>query len=251
MFDLTNKTAVVTGGNGGIGLGIARGLAQAGANIVLAARNADKTVSAVRELETLGAKAVGVTTDVTDVESIRSTISQSIDLFGGLDILVNNAGMNIRQRPEEYSTEDFQSVQDINLKGLFVFCREVHHNMATCGGGKIINIGSMASIFGLDWGVSYAASKGGVVQLTKSLAVAWAADNIQVNAILPGWIRTDLTAPIETKFPERFKQVSERIPQQRWGEASDYSGIAVFLASSASDYVTGTAIPIDGGYSVF
>ena len=123
--------------------------------------------------------------------------------------------------------------------------------MATRGGGKIINIGSMASIFGLDWGVSYAASKGGVVQLTKSLAVAWAADNIQVNAILPGWIRTDLTAPIETKFPERFKQVSERIPQQRWGEASDFSGIAVFLASSASDYVTGTAIPIDGGYSVF
>ena len=251
MFDLTNKTAVVTGGNGGIGLGIARGLAQAGANIVLAARNADKTVSAVRELETFGAKAVGVTTDVTDVESIRSTISQSIDLFGGLDILVNNAGINIRQRPEEYSTEDFQSVQDINLKGLFVFCREVHQNMATRGGGKIINIGSMASIFGLDWAVSYAASKGGVVQLTKSLAVAWAADNIQVNAILPGWIRTDLTAPIETKFPERFKQVSERIPQQRWGEASDFSGIAVFLASSASDYVTGTAIPIDGGYSVF
>jgi len=250
MFDLSGKTAIVTGGNGGIGLGIARGLAQAGANIVVAARNADKTSAAVAELETLGAEAVGVTTDATDEASIRNAISETLDLFGSVDILVNNAGRNIRKRPEEYTTEEFEAVQDINLKGLFVFCREVHAHMAGRG-GKIINIGSMASIFGLDWGVSYAASKGGVVQLTKSLAVAWAKDGIQVNAILPGWIATDLTAPIETTFPERFAHVSSRIPQGRWGDPNDFSGIAVFLASDASEYVTGTAIPVDGGYSVF
>ena len=123
--------------------------------------------------------------------------------------------------------------------------------MVASGGGKIINIGSMTSIFGLEWGATYAASKGGVVQLSKSLAIAWAKDNIQVNAILPGWIVTDMTAPIETLFPERHTQISAQIPQGRWGDPADFEGIAVFLASAAADYVTGTAIPVDGAYSVF
>ena len=250
-FDLSGKAAIVTGGNGGIGLGIAKGLAQAGANIVVAARNQQKTDSALKELRGLGVKAIGVSTEVTDEGDVADMVKATLDEFGRVDILVNNAGMSIRKAPQDYTMEEFERVINVNLNGTFLCSRDVHAPMKEAGGGKIINIGSMTSVFGSDWVVPYSASKGGVIQITKSLAIAWAADNIQVNAILPGWIHTDLTAPIKTTFTERYESIRSRIPHGRWGEPEEMGGCAVFLASSASDYVTGVSIPIDGGYVAF
>ena len=251
MFDLGGKTALVTGGNGGIGLGIARGLARSGANIVIGARNAAKTEEAVRDICSLGVEAVGATMDVLDEESVSDGVSAAVSRFGGIDILVNNAGIGIRKPPQDYSLEEWQQVVGINLDGTFLCSREVYPHMKSAGGGKIINIGSMTSVFGSDWVAAYSASKGGVVQLTKSLAVAWASDNIQVNAILPGWIHTDLTAPIRNQFTERYEYIRSRIPHGRWGEPDEMGGAAVFLASAASDYVTGVSLPVDGGYTSF
>lgn len=253
MFDLRGKTAVVTGGNGGIGLGIAKGLARAGANVVVAARNRQKTDDAVRRIEALGVKAVGTTTNVQREREVKEMVSAALDAFGGIDILVNNAGIGIRKAPQDYTLDDWNLIMDINLTGTFLPCREAYPHMAEAGGGKIINIGSMTSIFGHDLVMPYSASKGGVVQLTKSLATAWAKDNIQVNSILPGWIETDLTEPLRTEegFRERYELISARIPHGRWGTPDDMAGTAVFLASAASDYVTGVAIPVDGGYVAF
>ena len=251
IFDLSGKTALVTGGNGGIGLGIARGLSGAGANIVVAARNESKTEEAVREIASLGAGAIGVTMDVLDEGSVADGVSAAAREFGGVDILVNNAGIGIRKPPQDYTLEEWQRVVGINLDGTFLCSREAYPQMKSAGGGKIINIGSMTSVFGSDWVAAYSASKGGVVQLTKSLAVAWAADNIQVNAILPGWIHTDLTAPIRDQFSERYEYIRSRIPNGRWGEPDEMGGAAVFLASAASDYVTGVSLPVDGGYTSF
>ena len=174
MFDLSDKVAIVTGGNGGIGLGIALGLAKAGAAIVVAARNADKTAGAVNELKDSGASVLGVTTDVNDEMSVEDMVSRTIDHFGGVDILVNNAGIGLRKLPQDYTVDEWDEVVDINLKGTFLCSREVHQYMEEAGAGKIIYIGSMTSIFGLPWAAPYGASKGGVVQLTKALAVAWA-----------------------------------------------------------------------------
>jgi len=163
-----------------------------------------------------------------------------------VDILINNAGINIRKRPEEYTLDEWQQVLSTNLTGVFLCSRAVYPLMSQGGGGKIINIGSMTSIFGSNVSPAYAATKGGVVQFTKSLAIFWAKDNIQVNAILPGWIHTDLTASAST---ERYQFIRSRIPQGRWGEPNELAGAAVFLASRAADYVTGIALPVDGGYT--
>ena len=251
MFDLTGKVAMVTGGNGGIGLGIAKGLAAAGASIAVAVRNERKTDDAVEMLRGVGAEAVGATIDVAQEASVVSVIKAVVDGLGAIDILVNNAGMNIRKPPQEYTADEWDQILGVNLRGTFLCSREVYAHMAGLGGGKIINIGSMRSIFGGDWIAAYSASKGGVVQLTKSLASAWAKDNIQINAILPGWIHTDLTAAIKTQYPDRYAFITSRIPTGQWGEPDDLAGTAVFLASRASDYVTGAAIPVDGGYSSF
>ena len=249
IFALGGKVAIVTGGNGGIGLGIATGLARAGSDIVVAARNRDKIEDAVGRLWELGVRALGLAVEVTDEASVASVVKATLEEFGHVDILVNNAGMNIRKAPQDYAAEEWSRIIDVNLKGTFLCSREVYPHMAGAGGGKVINIGSMFSIFGSDLVAPYSASKGGVVQLTKSLAVAWAKDNIQVNAILPGWIHTDLTASIKTQFPERYDSIKSRIPHGRWGEPDEIAGAAVFLAGSASDYVNGAAIPVDGGYS--
>ena len=250
MFDLRGKAAIVTGGNGGIGLGIAEGLARAGADIVVAARNERKTESAVELLSGLSVRALGVATDVSDESSVAAMMETAMRELGRIDILVNNAGTGIRKPPQEYTLEEWNRVININLTGVFLCSREVYPHMAAAGGGKIINIGSMTSIFGSALVASYSSSKGGVVQLTKSLAGAWAKDNIQVNAILPGWIHTDLTAAIRTN-PERYRFIESRIPHGRWGEPAEMAGTAVFLAAPASNYVTGVSIPVDGGYSVF
>ena len=253
MFDLTGKVAIVTGGNGGIGLGIAEGLAQVGANIVVAARNQGKTEGSVKLLQEIGVKALGVTSDVKYEESVASLVKATLEEFGRIDILVNNAGVGRRKAPEEVTLDEWAEIVDVNLTGVFLCSREVYPHMASVGGGKIINIGSMTSVFGQDFTMPYSATKGGVVQLTKSLANAWAKDNIQVNTILPGWIETDLTHDLRTRpaFKERYELISSRIPQGRWGQPADMGGTAVFLSSSASDYVTGVSIPVDGGYTSF
>jgi 2-dehydro-3-deoxy-D-gluconate 5-dehydrogenase len=249
LFDLRGKVAVVTGGNGGIGLGMAKGLAEAGAAVAIAARNAEKAKSAVAELEKLGARAAFVPLDAAKVDSCRAMIETVGKEFGRLDILVNNAGISIRKLPHEYTAEEWQSVLDVNLSSAFWSAQAAYAGMRERGGGKIINIGSMMSIFAAPYSAPYAASKGGILQTTRALAVAWAKDNIQVNAILPGWIDTELTRNARSQVPGLNERVLSRTPAGRWGAPEDFAGIAVFLASRASDFVTGAGIVVDGGYS--
>ena len=250
LFDLSGKVALVTGGNGGIGLGIARGLAEAGADVAVAGRNTDKTAAAVAELEGLDVKSIGVRCDVTDVDQVQQMVASTVAQLGGLDILIVNAGTNIRKLPQEYSLEEWHTLIDTNLTSAFTCCQAAYPRMVKRGGGKIITIGSMTSLFGFDVGPVYAATKGGIVQLTRSLAVAWAPDNIQVNALLPGWINTELTVGARQKLTKLHDDVVRRTPADRWGEPMDMAGPAVFLSSSASDFVTGVALPVDGGFSV-
>ena len=248
-FDLSGRVAIVTGGNGGIGFGMARGLAQAGATIVIAARNAAKSDAAVQALLGLGAEAAAVRVDVTSEADCAALVRTAVARFGRLDILVNNAGTNIRKPPEAYTMAEWHTLLETNLTSAFVCSRAAYPEMLRAGGGKIINVGSMMSIFGASFAVPYAATKGGIVQFTKALATAWAKDNIQVNAVLPGWIDTDLTVQARQQVPGLHDRVVARTPAGRWGTPEDHAGIAVFLASRASDFVTGTAIPVDGGYS--
>jgi 2-dehydro-3-deoxy-D-gluconate 5-dehydrogenase len=250
MFDLKGRVAVVTGGNGGIGLGMAKGLGSAGARVAIAARNAEKSRAAVETLARLGAEAIAVQVDVADEASVEAAIASVVDRLGRLDVLVNNAGINVRKQPQDYTLAEWRSVIDTNLTSAFLCSRAVYPLMKAAGGGKIINIGSMMSIFGTAFVAAYSASKGGIVQLTKSLAAAWARDNIQVNAVLPGWIDTELTRNARRQIPGLNDSVLRRTPAGRWGEMDDMAGIAVFLAAPASDFVTGTAIPVDGGFAI-
>ena len=241
-FDLNGRTAIVTGGNGGIGLGIARGLAQAGAKIAVVGRDREKTMDAAARIAVdFGVRAEGFIADVGQPEQVGAVTDAILTSFGRADILVNNAGMNIRKRPEVMTIEEWDEVVRINLTSAFIFSKAVYPSMKSHGSGKIINIGSMTSIFG--------AAKAGVVQLTTSLAMAWAKDQIQVNAILPGWFVTDLTNQAKEEIPEVYHKVVDRIAIGRWGQPEDIAGTAVWMASHASDYFTGVAVPVDGGYS--
>jgi 2-deoxy-D-gluconate 3-dehydrogenase len=250
QFDLTGKVAIVTGGNGGIGLGMARGLAASGADIAVVARNEAKSAAAIAELRHHGVKAIAVTTDVTDQAAVARMVERVQRELGRIDILVNNAGITVRKPPHVLSIEEWNSIIQTNLTSAFVCSQAVYPAMKAAGGGKIINIGSMMSIFGASFSPAYAASKGGIVQFTRSCACAWAADNIQANAILPGWIDTELTKGARQQIDGLHDKVLARTPAARWGAIDDFAGIAVFLSSAASDFVTGTAIPVDGGFSV-
>ena len=249
MFDLTGKVAIVTGGSRGIGLGIAQALAGAGAAIAVAARNPEQSDDAVRMIQSTGATAVSVPTDVAEPDAVQAMVDETVRRLGRLDILVNNAGINIRKRPEDLAPEEWRQVLSVNLDAVFFCSRAAYPAMKDAGSGKIINIGSLMSIFGNAKASAYGASKGGVVQLTKSLAIAWAADGIQVNAILPGWIDTDLTQEARLQLPGLEEVVQTRTPEGRWGMPSDLGGPAVFLASPASDFVTGTTLIVDGGFA--
>ena len=249
LFELGSRAALVTGGNGGIGLGIARGLARAGADIAVVGRNKDKNAAAVAELQGLGVRAIGIEADVTDRAQVDAAVAETVAKFGGLDILVANAGTNIRKKPQDYTAAEWHQVVDTNLTSMFICCQAAYPEMLRRGGGKIVTIGSMTSLFGFDVAPVYAATKGAAVQLTKSLASAWAKDNIQVNSILPGWIDTELTKRARQILPALHDKVVDRTPAKRWGDPADFEGIAVFLCSPASDFVTGTAIPVDGGFS--
>ncbi|MBM4072960.1 MAG: glucose 1-dehydrogenase [Planctomycetes bacterium] len=250
LFDLTDKVAVVTGGNGGIGLGIARALAEAGARLAIIARNADKSKAAARILmDESGREPLTLMADVSRPEQVSSAIETVLKQLQGVDILFNNAGTSIRKPPQDLSPDDWHTVMDVNLTSAFLMSRAVYPAMKKAGGGKIINIGSMTSIFGAGYAAPYASSKGGIVQLGKSLALAWAADNIQVNTILPGFLETELTDRARAEIPGIYERVLARIPAGRWGQPADMAGTALWLASAASDYVTGIAVPVDGGFS--
>jgi len=247
MFELNGKVAIVTGGNGGIGLGMARGLAGAGARVVVAGRNREKSAAARDEL---GAGAIAIDVDVTREDSVASLFQRTVEQCGRLDILVNNAGINIRKPPETLSLAEWREVIDTNLTSAYLCSHAAYPEMKKAGGGKIINIGSMMSIFGAGFAAAYAASKGGIVQFTKACASGWAKDNIQVNAVLPGWIDTALTRRAREQVPGLHENVLKRTPAGRWGTSDDFNGIAVFLASSASNFITGATITVDGGYSI-
>jgi 2-dehydro-3-deoxy-D-gluconate 5-dehydrogenase len=250
LFDLSGRVAVVTGGNGGIGLGMAKGMARAGATIVVAGRDAAKNDASVRELQALGATASAIPVDVLKEESCRALMDKAAQAYGRLDILVNNAGMSIRKQPEQYTAAEWHTVMDSNLTSAFLCSQAAYEPMKKGGGGKIVNIGSMMSIFGAPFATAYAASKGGIVQMTKAMATAWAKDNIQINAILPGWIDTALTRRAREQVTGLHENVLKRTPAGRWGNPDDFAGIAVFLAAPASDFITGAAITVDGGFSV-
>lgn len=248
LFDLKGKVAVITGGNGGIGLGCAKGLAAASASIAIWARDSEKSEAAVAELQAMGVKAKAYRVDVTSKSDLESAMLETVRDFGGVDILLANAGINIRMRPEEYTDEIIDEIIDVNLKSVFHCAQLIYPEMKKRGGGKIILIGSLTSVQGLGVSSIYSATKGGVVQLGKSLAAAWGADNIQVNTILPGWIITDMTS-VTRAVPGLQEHVLSRTPAGRWGSPADFAGIATYFASSASDFVTGTDIQIDGGFT--
>ena len=216
-FNLKNKVALITGGNGGIGLGIAKGLALSGATVVISGRNDSKTSKALSwKSSTNKTLASSITMDVTNEKSIVEGIQSIKDKFGKIDILVNNAGINIRKAPEEYNLTEWNSIISTNLTGVFLCSQKVYPLMVAAGHGKIINIGSMTSVLGIGVTAAYSSSKGGVVQLTKSLALAWAKDNIQVNTILPGWIETDLTAPLQATGTCTLTGSNTTIPSGAW-----------------------------------
>tara|TARA_B100000427_G_scaffold119462_1_gene99545 strand:- start:498 stop:1256 length:759 start_codon:yes stop_codon:yes gene_type:complete len=250
MFNLEGRVAIVTGGNGGIGLGMAEGLAKAGAKIALVGRNSEKNAQAVSILEKQGVEVLSIEKDITEPTSGADIASATEERFGGIDILINNAGSNIRKRPEDLKPEEFRWVLETNLTSAFLCSQAVYPAMKRAGAGKIINIGSMYSIFGGVVSTAYSVSKAGIVQMTKSMATAWASENIQVNAVLPGWIDTELTQKARKEIDGLYERQLARIPDGRWGTPEDHAGIAVFLASSGSNYITGTAIPVDGGFSI-
>ncbi len=250
LFNLEKKAAIVTGGNGGIGKSIARGFASMGADVAIVARNAQKTEAACNEIrEAFGVRCMGILCDVTGEASVNEMADDILQQLGRIDILVNNAGINIRKMPQDYHASDWDQVLAGNLRSAFLCSKAVYPAMKAVGAGKIINIGSMTSIFGGAKLASYSASKGGIVQMTRSLACAWAEENIQVNAILPGYIDTQMTRQARKDIQGLNETVIARTPTRRWGEPHDLQGTAIFLASPASDFVTGVALPVDGGYS--
>jgi len=250
LFSLEGKVSVVTGGNGGIGKGIADGLAMKGSTVVVAARDVKKTTEAVEDLKSrFGVKASGVSLDVISQDSIKAAIAQVLNEYGRIDVLVNNAGVNIRKPPQNYTPEEWDTVMDTNLKGAFLCCQAVYPAMKSQGKGKIINTGSMTSIFGLGGAVPYGCSKMGILSMTYSLALAWARDHINVNCILPGWIDTALTKQARKDFPGLNEFVENRTPEGRWGVPEDFMGTAAFLASDASDFITGESLRVDGGWA--
>jgi 2-deoxy-D-gluconate 3-dehydrogenase len=244
-FDLTGKVAIVTGGYQGLGRGMAIGLAEAGADVALVDRQeATETAGLVRSL---GRKALTFTADLMSIESIPSIVQKTVEAFGKVDILINNAG-TIRRTPAiDYSEKDWDDIMAVNSKTVFFFSQAVARDMMKRKAGKIINIASLLSFQGGIIVPAYAASKGAVAQITKALANEWAAHGINVNAIAPGYMATDNTKALR-EDPVRSRAILDRIPAGRWGKPQDLAGVAVFLASPASDYVNGHVLVVDGGW---
>jgi 2-deoxy-D-gluconate 3-dehydrogenase len=246
-FGLRGKVALVTGSSQGLGLAMARGLAQSGADVIVNGRHAAKLAPVVTELQGYGVKATAIAADLGQRPDVERLIAQAIAWQGHLDILVNNAGVIRRAPAADHTDADWDDVISVNLNGVFTACRAGGRHMLARGSGKIINTASLLSFFGGFTVPGYAASKGGVGQLTKALSNEWAGKGVQVNAIAPGYMRTEVTEALQ-KDPVRFKEILSRIPAGRWGEPGDLEGIVVFLASAASDYLSGQVIAVDGGW---
>jgi len=249
-FSLEGRVAIVTGGNGGLGYAMAEALGGAGASLAIVGRDKEKGLQAVERLRANSLKASFFAADISTQEGSRGMRDRVVDEFGRIDVLVNNAGINIRKLPQEYSSDEWRLIQTVNVDSAYFCATAVYPDFMRAGGGKIVNIGSMMSIFGASWNVPYTASKGAIVQLTRGLAAAWGRDNIQCNAILPGWINTEMTASSRSRFPDLEESVRSRTPTGRWGEPPELGGAVVFLCSDASRFVTGVSIPVDGGYSI-
>jgi len=247
-FNLKGKSGIVTGGGSGIGKGMAIGLVQAGAEVVISGRNLEKLESATEELRQSGGPIIPVKADMAIMSDIKELVDRTVNEFGKIDFLFNNAGIIRRNPCEDFPEEDWDDVLAINLKGPFFLAQAVARVMISQNRkGKIINTSSLIAVQGGKRVPAYAASKGGIDQLTKSMANDWAQYNIMVNAIGPGWVETDNTAPLR-QDKQRFAEISGRIPLGRWAVPSDIAGPAVFLASEASDYITGQTIFVDGGW---
>ena len=249
VFDLTGQVAVVTGGNGGIGRGIALGLAEAGAAVAVFGRNEEKNQRVLSELKAIGVSSIALRVDVTERAALEPALNKVESELGGIGILVNNAGnASLSGGVLQEKPEDWDSVIETQLNGVFLLSKLAARSMLSRKFGKIINIASMYSFFGSGFAPSYSAAKGAIVQLTKSMAIELAPHNIQVNAIAPGWIETDLTASVRS-MPLN-DEILLRTPAGRWGQPEELAGTAVYLASRASDFVTGTTICVDGGYAI-
>ncbi len=252
MFDLTGHVAVVTGGNSGIGLGLARGVAKAGARVAIWARDEAKSADAVRELEALGSEAAAFGCDVSSEEAVVAAMAATLERFGRVDSCFANAGFGVPRPFLKMSLDDWNVVINTNLTGVFLTFREAaRHMVERGGGGKLIATSSIGSIHGMPTQESYSATKGGVCALVRSIAVELGRENIQANAILPGWIETPATAPIKSDFRKLYDTVVHRTPAKRWGQPDDLEGVAVYLASEASRFHTGDVLTVDGGYVRF
>jgi 2-deoxy-D-gluconate 3-dehydrogenase len=248
MFDLSGKVAVVTGGNGGIGRGIALGLAEAGAAVAILARNEEKNRSVMDELANAGVPAIAIKLDVTRRDDLRPAMEEVERKLGPVSVLVNNAGIAIMGSVLNFRAEDWDRVIETNLNSCFFLSQIAAQSMVARKQGKIINIASEYSLFGAQSIIPYGAAKGALVQVTKTMAIELAPHNIQVNAILPGWIETDMT--VVAQSGPWFKEIIMRTPAGRFGKPEDTAGAAVFLASHASDFVTGSIVYVDGGYAI-
>jgi len=250
IFDLSGKTAIVTGGNQGIGFAIARGLARAGATVVIANRRAAEGQSAAESLRKEGFNAVAIPTDVSNVSSVASLVSKVLSDFGKIDILVNNAGVIIRKPAEEFSEEEWDRIMNTNLKGMFFCCQLVGKEMLRNKKGKIINTSSVVATKVQPIRSVYAISKAGVSHLTRALALEWSKYNININAIAPGVTVTPLNKKYFDEHPEELEAYAKSTPRGRVAYPEDYAGAAIFLASDASDYVTGHTLLVDGGMAI-
>jgi 2-deoxy-D-gluconate 3-dehydrogenase len=249
LFDLGGRVAVVTGGNGGIGRAIALGLGEAGASVAILGRNDEKNQHALSELKAIGVPSIAVKIDVTDRVALGPALSRVASELGDISVLVNNAGnVSLSGGILHEKPDDWDNVIETQLNAVFLLSKLAAQLMMSRQGGKIINIGSMYSFFGSGLIPSYSAAKGAIIQLTKSMAIELAPYNIQVNAIAPGWIETDMTFPVKT-MPLN-DEILSRTPAARWGQPEEIAGTAVYLASRASDFVTGATIRVDGGYSI-
>ncbi len=246
-FGLHGKVALVTGSSQGLGKAMARALAQSGADVIINGRDPAKLAPVVAEISAFGVKATAIAADLGDRAAVARLIEQAIAWQGHLDILVNNAGIIKRTPAADHSDADWDTVISVNLNGVFTACRAAGKHMLARGSGKIVNIASLLTFFGGITVPGYAASKGAVGQLTKALSNEWAGKGVNVNAIAPGYMRTDNTAALQAD-PVRSKEILSRIPANRWGEPGDLEGAVVFLASSASDYLSGHVMAVDGGW---